>query len=114
MSPQSVFQACETGAVFSASPAEWRQMLQALAQLSGPNPSPHAKAAQCGALIRHLIELDEARRSQRLTLRWARLAAYSAVVAIAVMLGQCAQSYFGFRARHESAAPATQPSSPSP
>lgn len=112
MSLGDVFQACEKGAVFSASPAELREMLQALAHAGGQNPSFHSKVAQCGATIRHLLELKEARQSQGQTLRWARIAGVAAVLGVLLMLAQCAQSYFRFRAGHDAGASAVHLSSP--
>ena len=63
MTHQDVFQACDSGAVWTCSPDELREMLQALTRLSGPNPSPRAKAVQCSALIRQ--RLDQIAADQR-------------------------------------------------
>jgi hypothetical protein len=60
-----VFRACENGSVYSCTPEQLREMLQALTQLSGPNPNPRAKAAHCSALIRQ--RLDEIAADRRAT-----------------------------------------------
>ena|SRR5438270_182822 len=51
-----VFRACDNGSVYASTPEQLREMLQALTRLSGPNPSPHAKAARCSELIRHQLD----------------------------------------------------------
>jgi hypothetical protein len=58
-----VFQACENGSVYSCTPEQLREMLQALTTLTGPNPNPHAKARHCSALIRQ--RLDEIAADRR-------------------------------------------------
>ena len=58
-----VFRACEDGSVYSSTPEQLREMLQALTTLSGPNPNPRAKAVHCSALIRQ--RLDEIAADRR-------------------------------------------------
>ena len=88
MEKELIFQMCGDGSIYSKTPEEWREMLAVLAQIGGQNPSVHQKASQCSETIRHLIALDDARRSQRQTILWARIAAGLAGLGILIGLFQ--------------------------
>ena len=60
------------------------------------------------------LQIIETRNSQVQTIRWAKWAAGLAALGVAVMLGQCAQSFYGFRSQPGNTAQALPAKMPPP